>query len=169
MPLGFKGALPLLTLILLTVAIDFSITTTNKVCNTLAVYTIQTYQTQSFAVANGAILMVSFPSDYNAAVLRTYSYSVSGSVCQGPCSLTVSFSGNSLLVGGLFSFDLNAGDMWDVAFTVSSVMNPNTQTPGGYTVTIFKGSNIYYSGTGATYIFTSAFTLQMVSFTTQVL
>ena len=165
----FKGALPLFTLLMLAAAIDFSITTTNRICNTLAVYTIQTYQTQSFAVANGSTFMVSLPSDYNEAVLRTYSYSVSGYICQGPCSLTVSFSGNSLLVDGLFSFDLNTGDMWDVGFTVSSIMNPNTQTPGSYTITIFKGSTIYYSGTGSTYIFTSTFSLQTVNFSTQVL
>jgi hypothetical protein len=172
MPVGFKGALPLLTLLIVmlpVVPVDFSVTTTNRVCNTLAVYTIQTSRAQSFAVENGSTFMVSFPSEYNAVVLKTYSYSISGVVCQGPCNLTVSLSGNSFLVSGLFSFDLSAGDMWDVLFTISSVMNPNTQSPGSFTVTIFKGSVIFYSRTGPTFVSSSTFSLQTVSFTTQVL
>jgi hypothetical protein len=168
--MGPTKAVLLLMLTLPLLAYDFSIAASSSSCNTLASYTISTYATQTIAVAAGSTLMVSLPPEYNTAVLRTYSYSISGSVCLGPCgSATVSFSGSSLLLGGLFPFDLNVGDSWDVTYTVSNLLNPNAQNPGSFTITIFKGSTIYYSGTGSPSIFAPTFTLQTVSFTTQVI
>lgn len=172
MPVGLMGmnkVILLLMLILPLLAYEFSISTSNNICNSLATYTISTYSTQLIAVAQDSTLMVSFPPEYNTAVLRTNTYSISGSICLGPCdSATVSFRGNSLLLDGLFPFELFAGDLWDITYAVSSILNPNTQFPSSFTITIFKESTIYYSATGSALIFSPTFALQTVSFTTQV-
>jgi hypothetical protein len=109
----------------------------------------------SEAVAAGATLAITFPSEYSATTLRSHSpYSGNdaalGDACYFTqpfrfCTPTLSYSGSTFFLSGIFgqSYDPNT-DSFFLQYSILNVANPDVLAVGTFEMTIYQGSTIYY-------------------------
>lgn len=126
-----------------------------------------------YAVPSGATLGVTFPSEYSATTLHSMkpytSYSPSnGDFCWpfGACSISISLSGNTFFFNGLFPNAYDGSGSFFTQLTVFNIKNADSLTVGTFSVTIFKGSTIYYPPSGGATVNPPSFTASTMSYST---
>lgn len=131
-----------------------------------------------YFIPTGSIFLVTLPPQYNTTALRSKNYTgysaTYGDYCyfDSSCTgVTVSFKGNSFAISGMFTSDIQVGDIWNFQYTILSVQNPNSLSLGSFAVTIYLGSSISYpsAGTPSSTSFKSTLSAQAVTYTVQVM
>ena len=130
----------------------------------------------TYSVEAGATIAITFPPEYSADALHNMApYSGydagGGDACwpSGLCSVTITFSGSTLFLAGLFpsAYD-HTIDFYFLQFTVFSLQNPDSLSVGFFPMTIFKGSSIYYPPSTGSSSSTPTFTASTMTYSTQI-
>lgn len=111
-----------------------------------------------FDIPQGSTLALTFPSEYSSTKLHNMApYSGYDTTLMDfcgasfTCSVTISYSGSTFFLNGLFTQDYNSiNGYFYMQFTIFNIQNPDYINVGEFYMTIYKGSTIYYPlGTGS--------------------